>query len=102
MSGYDEERIAELLAVLPPAPAGWVEAAQELPRARAEISGLVERAQADAGDPGRSTASGFSPISRRLLPPRASSRGNRSSSSSAGASQSDQRRRGPASRAEAG
>ena len=48
MSGYDEERIAELLRVLPPAPAGWVEAAQELPRARAEIGGLVERAQADA------------------------------------------------------
>jgi hypothetical protein len=48
MSGYDEERIAELLRVLPPAPAGWVEAAQELPRARAEIGGLVERALADA------------------------------------------------------
>jgi hypothetical protein len=47
MSGYDEERIAELLRVLPPAPAGWVEAAQELPRARMEIEGLVERAQAD-------------------------------------------------------
>ena len=49
MSGYDEERIAELLRVLPPAPMGWLEAAQELPRARAEIAGLVERAQADAG-----------------------------------------------------
>ncbi len=48
MSGYDEERIAELLRVLPPAPAGWVGAAQELPRARAEIGWLVERAQADA------------------------------------------------------
>jgi hypothetical protein len=48
MSGYDEERIAELLRVLPPAPMGWVAAAQELPRARAEIAGLVERAQADA------------------------------------------------------
>jgi hypothetical protein len=48
MSGYDEERIAELLRVLPPAPMGWVEAAQELPRARGEIAGLVERAQADA------------------------------------------------------
>jgi len=48
MSGYDEERIAELLRVLPPAPMGWVEAAQELPRARTEITGLVERAQADA------------------------------------------------------
>lgn len=48
MSGYDEERIAELLRVLPPAPVGLVEAAQELPRARMEIAGLVERAQADA------------------------------------------------------
>jgi len=48
MSGYDEEHIAELLRFLPPAPAGWVEAAQELPRARAEVGGLVERAQADA------------------------------------------------------
>jgi len=48
MSGYDEERIAELLRVLPPAPEGWVAAAQELPRARAEIDGLVERAQKDA------------------------------------------------------
>ena len=48
MSGYDEERIAELLRVLHPAPVGWVEAAQELPRARLEIAGLVERAQADA------------------------------------------------------
>ena len=48
MSRYDEEHIAELLAVLPPAPAGWVEAAQELPRARTEITGLVERALADA------------------------------------------------------
>lgn len=49
MSGYDEERIAELLRVLPPAPAGWVAAAQELPQARLEIDGLVERAHADAG-----------------------------------------------------
>jgi len=48
MSGYDEERIAELLRVLRPAPVGWVATAQELPRARLEIAGLVERAQADA------------------------------------------------------
>ena len=48
MSGYDEERIAELLRVLPPAPLGWVQAAQELPRARLEIAGLVERALANA------------------------------------------------------
>lgn len=48
MSGYDEERIAELLRILRPAPVGWVAAAQELPQARLEIAGLVERAQADA------------------------------------------------------
>jgi len=45
---YDEERLGELLRALPPAPSGWVQAAQELPRARAEIDGLVERARADA------------------------------------------------------
>ena len=48
MTGYDEERLAELLRVLRPAPAGWVEAAQELPRARAELDALVERAERDA------------------------------------------------------
>jgi hypothetical protein len=48
MSEYPEEHIAELLRALPSPPAGWVEAAQELPRARAEIDGLVARAQADA------------------------------------------------------
>jgi hypothetical protein len=44
---HDEERIAELLRALPPAPEGWVEAAQELPRARRELDGIVARAQAD-------------------------------------------------------
>ena len=48
MSSYDEERLAELLALLPPAPRGWVEAAQELPLARAQLVGLVGRAEADA------------------------------------------------------
>jgi hypothetical protein len=48
MSSYDEERLAELLALLPPAPQGWVEAAQELPLARAQLDGLVARAEADA------------------------------------------------------
>ena len=47
MRSYDEERIGELLRALPPAPVGYVEAAQELPRARAEIDGLVERAKTD-------------------------------------------------------
>ena len=43
----DEERIAHLLALLRPAPVGWVRAAQELPQARAELDELVERARAD-------------------------------------------------------
>jgi hypothetical protein len=44
----NEERIAELLAELPPAPRAWVRAAQELPRARREIGRLVSLAAADA------------------------------------------------------
>jgi hypothetical protein len=44
---YDEERLGELLGLLPPAPSGWVLAAQELPTARPEIDTLVERAKAD-------------------------------------------------------
>jgi hypothetical protein len=48
MTGYDEERLAALLRLLPPAPDGWVRAAQELPHARAEISTLVARAGEDA------------------------------------------------------
>jgi hypothetical protein len=44
---YDEERIADLLAALPPAPEGWVKAAQELPAARNEMDEIVARAEAD-------------------------------------------------------
>jgi hypothetical protein len=46
-TSYDEERLARLLAALPPAPRGWVEAAQELPLARRELDGLMARAEAD-------------------------------------------------------
>ncbi|HWL32629.1 MAG TPA: hypothetical protein VNP89_03405 [Gaiellaceae bacterium] len=45
---YDEERLAELLSILPPAPTGWVQAAQELPAARGELDEIVERARVDA------------------------------------------------------
>jgi hypothetical protein len=48
MTRYDEEKIAELLAVLPPAPEAWVRAAQELPLARRGLDEIVERARADA------------------------------------------------------
>jgi hypothetical protein len=34
--------------MLPPAPQGWVIAAQELPRVRRELDDIVERAVADA------------------------------------------------------
>jgi hypothetical protein len=44
---YDEERLAELLHALPPAPEGWVRAAQELPAARRALDDLVERARVD-------------------------------------------------------
>jgi hypothetical protein len=44
---YDEERLAQLLAALPPAPEGWVQAAKELPRSRRELDDIVERAVAD-------------------------------------------------------
>jgi type VI protein secretion system component VasF len=47
-SRYDEERLGRLLSLLPPAPAGWVQAAQELPGARFELEEIVERARADA------------------------------------------------------
>jgi hypothetical protein len=45
---YDEARLAELLRMLPPAPEGWVKAAQELPRLRGELDDIVQRAVADA------------------------------------------------------
>jgi hypothetical protein len=45
---FDEERLSELLRLLPPAPDGWVRAAQELPAARAAIDDLLARAEADA------------------------------------------------------
>jgi len=48
VSGYDEIRLAELLAAFPPAPRGWVQAAQELPLARLGLDDLVRRAQEDA------------------------------------------------------
>jgi hypothetical protein len=48
MTRYDEERLAELLAALPPAPEAWVQAAQELPLARRGLDEIVARAEADA------------------------------------------------------
>ena len=48
MTHYSEDRLAALLRVLPPAPSGWVTAAQELPLARRGLDEIVARAEADA------------------------------------------------------
>jgi hypothetical protein len=48
MSAYDIERLSRLIGMLSPAPAAWVRAARELPRARRELDSIVERAEADA------------------------------------------------------
>jgi hypothetical protein len=48
MTTYDDEKIAELLRLLPPAPEASVRAAQELPLAHAALDRIVERAEADA------------------------------------------------------
>ena len=48
MNASDHDAIARLIAALPPAPRGWVQAAQELPQARRGIDEIVERAVADA------------------------------------------------------
>ena len=47
MNSYDETRLGELLRALPPAPHGWVRAAQELPLAKLGLEDIVERARAD-------------------------------------------------------
>jgi hypothetical protein len=48
MTAFNEERLARLIRALPPAPAAWVRAAQELPLARAGLDEIVVRAEADA------------------------------------------------------
>jgi regulator of protease activity HflC (stomatin/prohibitin superfamily) len=48
MSAYNEDRLADLISTLPPAPHAWVLAAQQLPAARAELDQIVARAEADA------------------------------------------------------
>jgi hypothetical protein len=44
----DIEQLARLLAALPPAPQGWVTAAQQLPNVGAELAALMDRAANDA------------------------------------------------------
>jgi hypothetical protein len=44
----DIEQLGRLIAALPPAPEGWVQAAQVLPGVRRRLDDLVGRALADA------------------------------------------------------
>jgi predicted ArsR family transcriptional regulator len=47
MTAHDEQRLAELIKALPPAPQAWVEAAQVLPLARGRLDDIVAKAEAD-------------------------------------------------------
>ena len=47
LTGYDEERLGDLLSALPPAPEAWVKAAQQVPRALERLAEIVERAESD-------------------------------------------------------
>ena len=76
MNAYDEERIGRLLRLLPPAPEGWVRAAQELPAARALLDELVARAEQDAAFRLQLLATSSAPSPRPVTSPRrTSSRG---------------------------
>ena len=75
----DIGQIARLLAALPPAPVGWVEAASELPNAWTALDLLYEQAAADAELRARMVAdlesalaeSGIAPTPRLLATARA-------------------------------
>ena len=45
----DEHEMGRLLRLLPPAPAEWTQAAQELPFLGAELAGILERARGNGG-----------------------------------------------------
>jgi hypothetical protein len=76
---YDIEQLARLIGALPPAPGGWVTAAQELPRLTASLDDLIGRAEQDAELRARLVAdlesalaeSGISPTPRILAQARA-------------------------------
>ena len=81
----DHDRLARLIAALPPTPVGWVKAAQELPRVRRALDDLIARSEADAELRARILAdlesalaeSGIDPTPRILDEVRARMRGGR-------------------------
>lgn len=48
VKSYDIEQLAELVAILPPPPEGWVSAAQELPAHRRSLDALIAQSERDA------------------------------------------------------
>lgn len=61
MTAPDEERLGELLAALPPAPAGWVAAAKALPAARRALAELEFELSAGGDLEAQLHAAGFEP-----------------------------------------
>ena len=48
MTSHDEQEIAELIGMLPPAPEAWVSAARELPRTERELKQVLPRIEGEA------------------------------------------------------
>ena len=67
---YDEERLGELIAALPPAPVGWAQAARELPAARREIDALEPLLEADAAFRAAAAADPRAALAAQGLEPR--------------------------------
>jgi hypothetical protein len=64
-----EELLGELLAMLPPAPAGWVAAARELPSARRALEEIDQRVLSGAESRARETAELEAALQRAGLDP---------------------------------
>ena len=47
MTGYEEERLGQLLSLMRPVPDGWVQAAVELPAVRRSLDEIVAKAEQD-------------------------------------------------------
>ena len=47
MTDYDEQSLAQMLRLLPPAPNAWVRAAQELPLLKQGLGELLTRVEAE-------------------------------------------------------
>jgi hypothetical protein len=55
MTSHDEQEIAELIGMLPPAPAAWVSAARELPRTERELKQVLPQIEGEAASRAKDT-----------------------------------------------